>query len=91
MSVVVLDAAVRRERFQEAVDIAEVILESYPNFAHAMVKQGTAYGGLMQKEFVDKYPRPIDIPAALLPRYRLLAERNLSAFAKAEDLGWREE
>jgi hypothetical protein len=43
MAAVVLEADLDQRRSQEAVDVANVILGFYPNFAFAMVKQGTAY------------------------------------------------
>jgi len=91
MAAVVLEADVDQRRSQEGIDVADVILEYYPNFTFAMAMQGAAYAFQIQAEFVDKYPRPIDIPPPLLPRYQMLLERNLSSFARAEALGWRED
>ena len=90
MAAEVLEAGLEQGRPQEAIDVGDIILQYYPNFAYAMVKQGTAYAVQIQMEFADKYPRPIDIPADLRPRYQMLQERNLASFARAEALGWRE-
>lgn len=91
MATEVLEADLERRRPQEAVDVADVILQYYPTFAYAMVKQGTAYAVQIQMEFADRYPRPIDIPPELRPRYQMLQEKNLAAFERAEALGWRDD
>ncbi len=91
MATIVLESDIEQRRGYEAVDVADVILQYYKNFAYAMVEQGTGYALQMQTEFADKYPRPFDIPPALLPRFQMLQQQNLSAFARAEALGWRED
>jgi hypothetical protein len=91
MAAEVVEADLEQRRLQEAIDVADIILQYYPNFAYVMAKQGTAYALQIQVEFADKYPRPIDIPTDLRPRYQLLREKNLPSFASAEALGWRED
>jgi len=53
-----------------------------------MVSVGTAYGQLMNTEFVGPYPIPALIPPALRMRYAMLAQRNRQMFQTAEALGW---
>ena len=55
-----------------------------------MVKKGTAAYRLLQRDFIRKYPREADIPAAEMPRALALLRANREAFARAEALGWRE-
>lgn len=55
-----------------------------------MVKKGTAYYRLLDRDFIRKYPKESDIPAAEMPRAVELHRANQEAFAKAEALGWRE-
>jgi len=91
MAAVVVEADLERQRFQEGIEIANIVLEHDPTFAYMLAKRGSAFAAQIETEFVQKYPRPADIPSSLGPRYQVLQERNLSDFAKAEALGWRED
>lgn len=86
----VLDHLIDQRRYQEASDVADAILAVNPRDAYAMVKKGSAVGRLMQVEFLDRYPSPALIPAALRARYAALAVANEKAFRDAEALGWHE-
>ena len=88
LATTVMDALIDQRRFQEAVDVADAILTVNPRESYVMAKKGTALAGMMQAEFVDKYPNPQLIPAKLRPRYRQLAEMNAATFKAAEALGW---
>lgn len=88
MATSVMDFLLAGRRYQEAIDVADAILAASPRDAYAMVKKGSAVAGLMQTEYHDLYPDPALVPAALVPRYRLLAEANEKAFREAEALGW---
>ena len=87
MATTVADSLLDTGRYQEAIDVDDAILAVNPRDAYTMVKRGTAYGELLRVEFVDKYPTPAQIPAALRPRYQMLAEANAKAFRDAEALG----
>jgi regulator of sirC expression with transglutaminase-like and TPR domain len=86
----VLDFLIDRRRFQEASDLADVMLAVNPRDAYAMVKKGSAAGALMQTEFVARYPSPGLIPADLRGRYEMLIAANEKAFRDAQALGWEE-
>lgn len=88
LATTVMDALIDQRRFQEAVDVADAILKVNPRETYVMAKKGTALAGMMQVEYVDKYPDPKLIPPNLLPRYRQLAELNEATFKSAEALGW---
>lgn len=90
MAVSVLDFLMVERRYREAIDVADAMLAVNPRDAYALVKKGTAMGGLLQTEFLDKYPTPASIPPALRPRYAMLAKGNEAAFGEAEALGWEE-
>ena len=66
-----------------------MLLQHYPNFAYGLVKQGSAYNGLLRRELAGKYTRMEDIPADLKAKADQWYGRNMEAFAKAEALGWR--
>jgi regulator of sirC expression with transglutaminase-like and TPR domain len=88
LATTVMDALIDQRRFQEAVDVADAILTANPRESYVMAKKGTALAGMMQAEFVDKYPNPQLIPPNLRLRYRQLAEMNAATFKAAEELGW---
>lgn len=87
MANVVLDFLLNARRYQEAVDVADAILAVNPREAYTMVKKASAIAGLMQVEFVDRYPNPASIPTSLRLRYRMLVQENAQLFAAAEALG----
>jgi len=90
MATTVMEFLMTEGRFQEAIEVAEVILQSSPRDGHTMVKLGSAYAELMRTEFVERYPNPALIPPATRARYAMLAQRNQQMFQAAEALGWEE-
>jgi hypothetical protein len=88
MANVVLDVLLDQHRYQEAIDVADAILAANPRDAYALVKKGSAYGGLLQLEFIGKYPNPELIPPALRDHFVMLGQQNQKAFKDAEALGW---
>lgn len=90
MAASVLDHLMAERRFQEAADVADAVLAVSPRDSYAMVKKGSAMGGILKAEFQDRYPVPALIPPALRPRYAMLAAANEKAFRDAEALGWEE-
>lgn len=88
MATTVLECLMHKRRYQEATEVAGIILERDPRAGQVMVMQGSAYGALLQAEFVEKYPILFLIPEHLRSRHLLLCERNNSLIAAAEALGW---
>jgi regulator of sirC expression with transglutaminase-like and TPR domain len=88
MASTVVDFLMGERRFQEAVEVAEVILEHYPRDGYTLVKLGSAYAELMRVEYLERFPTPALIPPALRQRYMMLAQRNRFTFQTAEALGW---
>lgn len=76
-------------RYDEAIEVADVLLEYYPKDIHAVLSRGSAYGELMRTEFVERFPTPAAIPPSLRPRYKMLATQNAAAFQQAEAWGWK--
>jgi regulator of sirC expression with transglutaminase-like and TPR domain len=89
LATTVLDYLERERRYQDVVEVADVILRANPRDALTMVKRGTAFGNMLQAEFHDRFPTPASIPPALQSRYRMLADLNRRAFEDAERLGWQ--
>jgi regulator of sirC expression with transglutaminase-like and TPR domain len=88
MATTVLEHLLLGGRHEEAIAVARIILEHDPRAGQVMAAQGTAYGRLLEVEFIEKYPIPYLIPEALRPRRLMLIERNVSLFSAAEALGW---
>lgn len=88
MANIALDFLAEQHRYQEAVEVADAILAVNPREAYAMVKKASAIGGILQTDFIDKYPTPALIPPALRARYQTLAQENERLFKAAEALGW---
>lgn len=88
MASTVVDFLAGEGRFQDAIDVAEVILLHHPRDGYTLVKLGSAYGELMRAEFLERFPTPAAIPPALRGRYMVLAQGNQRAFQAAEALGW---
>ncbi len=74
----------------EALAVADLVLAAYLNDANALVEKGSAYGLMIDQQFREKYPQPMDIPISLQNQYLALVDKNKQAFDQAEALGWRE-
>ena len=86
----ILDRRLETGRFEEAIAVADVLIDAYPANAYTLVKKGTAYYRLLDAEIIKKYPKQSDIPANKVAYANGLYQANKQAFAKAETLGWRE-
>lgn len=88
LATTVLEYLERERRYQDVVDVADVILRANPRDALTMVKRGTAFGHILRAEFLNRFPSPASIPHSLQSRYLMLANLNRRAFEDAERLGW---
>lgn len=86
----VLDNLISTRRYEDAIAVADVLIEAYPANAYTLVKKGTAYYRLLDANIIKKYPKQSDIPADRMAYANDLYRANQAAFAKAEALGWRE-
>lgn len=75
-------------RYDEAIAVADVLLEYYPTDVHAMLTRGSAHGELLRTEFIERFPNPQTIPPSLRSRFQMLASQNAAAFQQAEAWGW---
>lgn len=89
MATTVVEFLMSERRFQGAIDVGAVIIETNPRDAMTMVQVGTAYANLLNAEFVERYPVPALIPPPLRGRYATLAGRNQQLFQAADALGWQ--
>lgn len=90
MAGVVVEFLINNARYEEAIAIANILIEAYPAFGYIMAKKGTAYYHLLNNEFISRYKTQSDIPAEKLARARHLSRQNHLAFTQAEALGWRQ-
>lgn len=90
MASAVLDDLLRRGRYEDAVVVADVLIAANPADTYALVKKGTAYYRLLERDFIRKYPKESDIPADQIAYANELYRANRDAFVRAEALGWRE-
>lgn len=86
----ILDHLLEAERYEDAIAVANILIDAYPANAYTLVKKGTAYYRLLDAEIIEKYPKQSDIPADKIAYANELYQANKQAFAKAEALGWRE-
>lgn len=84
----VVEHLMQERRFEEAIPVAEIILAHHPRESLTRVNLASAFGGLMRRDFEEKYPCPSLIPPHLRSRYLMLANRNRSTMEAAEALGW---
>ncbi|TGP85427.1 MULTISPECIES: transglutaminase family protein [unclassified Mesorhizobium] len=86
----VLDYLLETGRYEDAIAVADVLIDAYPANAYTLVKKGTAYYRLLDAEIIKKYPKQSDIPADKVTYANELYQANKQAFATAEALGWRD-
>ncbi len=88
MATTVLEHLMDQGRYQDAIDVADVILAHSPRDAQTMVRRGSALARLLDEEYYKPYPTADLVPPHLRGRYQLLESANREAFARAEALGW---
>lgn len=91
MAGLLLDHLLGEARYDDAIQVADVILAHAPSDVYAMLKKATACGHIIRTEFQARYPIPFQIPLPRRPRYLALQRSNDALFAAAEALGWQPE
>ncbi len=89
MATLVLEDLLLEERYEEAIAVADVLIEANPADAYALVKKGSAYYRILQRDILRPYPNQKDLPADKRGYAVELYRANQAAFAKAHALGWR--
>jgi regulator of sirC expression with transglutaminase-like and TPR domain len=90
MATLIVDHLIDTGRYEEAIEVADVLITAYPANAYALVKKGSAYYRLLEENITRKYPKQSDIPPDKIAYAHELYRANQEAFAQAEALGWRE-
>lgn len=90
MADIVLEREFADRRYQQAWDVAEVLQPYYPNNLAVLLAPSNAALGLIQEEYLSKYPTKADIPSQLMDRFNMLEKTVPGALNHAYALGWRE-
>ncbi|WP_170565650.1 transglutaminase family protein [Ruegeria atlantica] len=89
IAAIVVEDLIQKQRYHDAMAVADILLDHYPQFVYIMVKKGTAAYHLLRTEFHEKYPNVQDVPEDQRPYLEYLQRVNQYTFEKAETLGWR--
>lgn len=90
MALTLAENDMAQHQYEQAIDVADLVLEYSPKSVDAMLHKGTASARLIKEHFAKKYPSPSLIPQAERPYFEHLVQDNQYWFQKAEALGWRE-
>lgn len=74
-------------RFDDVIDVCNLILASHPTDVQTMVCLGSAFGRLLT-QFQQRYPTPGSAPPAMHFRAIVWMQQNMNLLAQAEVLGW---
>jgi hypothetical protein len=91
MAMVLIEHAMEEGRYGTVLNLVNVLLPHYPNFADLYLAQGSAAYKILETQFYNRFPTPRDIPQQHSGYFQHLNEVNQQAFAQAEALGWRPE
>lgn len=87
---VVMDDLMERKQLAEAAQVANALLENYPNFLYALLTQANASILQVEAEIYAKYPNPKDMPPQVRQQYQSIIDAMSGPYRKVEALGWRE-
>jgi regulator of sirC expression with transglutaminase-like and TPR domain len=86
-----LEWDVSRGRYDAAIRLASEMYNVDHRNAVALVWRGIAYGKVIERDFVSRYPSPAAMPANKRTRYENLVRRSNADIDAAHALGWLDE
>ena len=89
IAVVIVENLNSQGRYQDAMAVADIVLDHYPKFAYAMIKKSTSAYYLLKSKFYAPYPNVQDVPENQRSYLAYLQRVNQGGFERAEALGWR--
>ncbi|MFW7381541.1 MAG: tetratricopeptide repeat protein [Oligoflexus sp.] len=90
MAITVGEFYLKQNQFTKALEVFELVLKFYPKSVFSMLKAGSSYSGLIERDFLSKYKNTSEIPIQDQKRLYEYLNQNRSYFSKAESLGWQE-
>lgn len=80
----------KQKQYETVIEISGLALKHYPKYVNAMLRAGSSFYKVLQRDYLSKYPNPNMIPANEKQRFQYLSGNNRGLFAHAESLGWQE-
>ena len=91
MATVLIEDALQNRRYGTVLNLANLLLAHYPEYAPLHVFKGGASYKMLEQNFYSQYPTPRDIPPHKRGFFEHLNDVNRNAFTQAEILGWEPE
>lgn len=88
MAILLSEHFERQEQWQKSIEVADLILQHYPNYAYAMIKIGNGYSKLLSEKVTAASEKGSYTPEEK-QQMDSLYQQNLHWFEKAEKLGWQ--
>jgi regulator of sirC expression with transglutaminase-like and TPR domain len=82
---------IERKEYEKALEICDLALKYYPNYAYALARKGNAYACILDRDVRQKgYSPDNPLPKDKEDYYKNIFKLNMECFEKAESLGWKE-
>ncbi len=91
MLMVVEQFYIEKKEYEKALEICDLALKYYPNYAYALARKGNAYACILDRDVRQKgYSPKNPLPKDKENYYKNIFKLNMQCFEKAESLGWKE-
>lgn len=82
---------IEKQEYEKALEICDLALKYYPNYAYALARKGNAYACILDRDVRQKgYSPDNPLPKDKEDYYKKIFKLNMQCFEKAESLGWKE-
>jgi regulator of sirC expression with transglutaminase-like and TPR domain len=90
MAEVVAEERMRQQLYEQAIAISDVLLKHNPKSVVTILKRGSAFGAILQRDILSRYTRVDELTPDQLKMAEALSYHNQKAFETATALGWTE-
>jgi regulator of sirC expression with transglutaminase-like and TPR domain len=90
MATSLVERCLRSNQPEDAITVAQVILRHHPDSALTLVKRGSAYYQILQRDIISRYSSVEEMPPEIRAYADGLYQQNQADFAQAEAMGWTE-